>query len=166
MPVENERTLGERLDDLTIEASVKTALMLNENIRARDISVKSYRGEVSLSGLAHSAAEFELARKIADDVEGVISVKNTLTLSGGGVDSGETEPEKLDDSTIEAQVRAALMVNRNIDYTEIEVASREGVVTLSGMVRSGAEKDLVERIAESCWGVKKVANEVRIRQDT
>lgn len=160
---QNQRTLGEKLDDLTTEAAVKTALTLNENIRARDINVTCFRGAVVLDGSVNSPAEYELARKLADDVDGVVSVNNRLKLSGGET-TDSSAAMKVDDARVVAQVRAALMVNRNIDSTEIEVTSRNGVVTLTGLVHSGAEKDLVQKIAEGCRGVKGAVNEIRIRQ--
>jgi osmotically-inducible protein OsmY len=162
-----EPTLGERLDDLTIEASVKTALMLNTNVSARNIGVDSDRGHVLLTGKVASPAEAELARKIADDVEGVASVEFKLALE----DETATETEggkksfveKVDDVRVSAQVNAALMVNRNLDASEIEVASEGGVVRLSGIVHSGAEKDLAQKVAEDCWGVKSVDNQLRVK---
>lgn len=164
-PQARDRTLGERLDDLTIEAAVKTALILNENVNARRIGVKSNRGHVVLTGKVDTAAEAELARKIADDVEGVVSVEFKLALEETAEPgSVKSIVEKVDDARVVAQVRAALMVNRNLDSSEIEVSSRGGVVTLSGIVRSGAEKDLAQKVAEDCWGVKGVVNELRIKQ--
>ncbi len=158
-----ERTLGERLDDLTIEASVKTALALNEYVRSRKISVSSNRGHVVLEGKTSSAAEAELARKIAEDVEGVRSVEFKLAL----VEASEEQPsrsilQKVDDVRVSALVRAAFMVNRNLDSSEIEIVSENGIVRLNGIVRSGAEKDLAQKIAEDCKGVKAVDNELRI----
>lgn len=164
LPLSRERTLGERLDDLTIEASVKTALMLNENVNARRIGVSSNRGRVILKGKVASPAEAELARKIADDVEGVILVEFKLALEGAARKGDDKSiMGKVDDARIVAQVRAALMVNRNIDSSEIEVASKGGVVKLRGIVQSGAGRDLAQKIAEDCWGVKAVSNELRIK---
>jgi osmotically-inducible protein OsmY len=160
-----ESTLGERLDDLTIEASVKTALMLNENVRARHIGVDSSRGHVLLTGKIASPAEAELARKIADDVEGVRSVEFKLELEEETKDESGKKSfvEKVDDARVVAQVRAALMVNRNLDASEIEVASEGGVVRLNGIIHSGAEKDLAQKIAEDCWGVESVENQLRVK---
>ncbi|GAB4346321.1 MAG: BON domain-containing protein [Candidatus Abyssubacteria bacterium] len=163
-PPKHERTLGERLDDLTIEASVKTALLLNEHVSARNIGVRSDRGAVVLTGTVISPVEAELARKIAEDVEGVTMVQTNLELAQIEDDpEGRKLAEKVDDARIVVQVRAALMVNRNIDSTEIEVSSRDGVVTLTGIVHSGAEKDLAQKITEDCWGVSGVINELRIK---
>ena len=162
-PIERARTLGERLDDLTIEASIKTSFMLNENVKARDIRVNSLRGRVTLTGAFASPAEAELARKIAEDVEGVISVETKSKIEEAEGEAGDRSLiRKVDDARIVAQVRAALMVNRNVDSTEIEVSSHEGMVTLTGIVRSGAEKDLAHKIAEDCRGVRGVINELRI----
>jgi osmotically-inducible protein OsmY len=159
-----ERSLGERLDDLTTEAAVKTALLLNENVSARDIGVKAERGLVTLTGAVKTPAEAELARKIAEDVEGVVSVRFAIEVEGPpGTDKERSVLEKVDDARVVAQARAAFMVNRNIDSSEIEVSSLDGAMTLTGIVRSGAEKDLAQKIAEDCWGVKSVANELRIK---
>jgi len=165
-PMTHERTFGERLDDLTIEASVKTALILNENVNARRIGVSSHRGHIILEGKVDSPVEAELARKIADDIDGVVAVELKLSLEGAPEEKGKRSiVEKVDDTRVVAQVRAALMVNRNLDSSEIEVSSRGGVVTLSGIVGSGAEKDLAQKVAEDCWGVKGVVSELRIMQE-
>lgn len=162
---EPERTLGERLDDLTIEASVNTALMLNENVNARAIAVKSERGNITLTGTVLSPAEAELAKKIAEDVEGVVSVTLALDFEEKTQRAGDRSIlEKVDDARVVTQVRAALMVNRHIDSSEIEVSSGSGVVTLAGIVRNGAERDLAYKIAEDCWGVQRVVNELRIKK--
>ncbi len=162
---EPERTLGERLDDLTIEASVNTALMLNENVSSRAIAVKSDRCRVTLTGTVVSPAEAELAKKLAEDVEGVVSVVLAVDFKEKPSQGGDRSIlEKVDDARIVTQVRAALMVNTNIDSSEIEVSSRDGVVTLSGIVSDGAEKDLAYKITEDCWGVQRVVNELRIKK--
>ena len=164
----SERTLGERLDDLTIEAAVKTALILNENVNARKIGVSSERGHVILTGKVTAPAEAELARKIAEDIEGVTFVEFRLALEKAAAEKkkkegGDSVVQKVDDVRIVAHVRAAIMVNRNLDSSEIEIESKNGAVRLSGIVYSGAEKELAQKIAEDCWGVKTVANELRIR---
>jgi len=166
----SERTLGERLDDLTIEAAVKTALILNENVNARKIGVSSKRGHVILTGKVTAPAEAELARKIAEDIEGVTFVEFRLALEAAAAEKkkkkkegGDSVVQKVDDVRIVAHVRAAIMVNRNLDSSEIEIESKNGAVRLSGIVYSGAEKELAQKIAEDCWGVKTVANELRIR---
>jgi len=161
---ERARTLGERLDDLTIEASIKTSFMLNESVKARDIEVNSHRGRVILDGTFGSPAEAELARKIAEDVEGVLSVETKVRIEEAGEETEDRSiMQKVDDARIVAQVRAALMVNRNVDSTEIEVVSHEGMVTLTGIVHSGAERDLALKIAEDCRGVRGVISELRIK---
>ena len=138
--------------------------MLNNNVKAHSINVSSNRGAVTLTGTVDSPAEAELARKIADDVEGVASVENKLqTKAGDEKPADRSVGEKVDDARIVVQVRAGLMVNRNIDSSEIEVSSKNGIVTLTGIVRNGAEKDLAQKVAEDCWGVKGVSNELRIK---
>ncbi len=165
-PSARERTLGEKLDDLTIVASVKTALLLNQNIKAHNIEVSSNRGAVALGGNVESPAVAELARKIAEDVDGVVSVETEFGSQAPDKEAADRPlMKKVDDARVVAQVKAALMVNRNIDSSEIEVSSGDGIVTLTGIVHSGAEKDLAHEIAKDCWGVQGVVNELRVKQE-
>jgi len=51
----------------------------------------------------------------------------------------------------------------SIDATEIGVTARDGVVTLSGAVKSYAEKLTAERDTKRVHGVKAIANDIEIR---
>jgi hyperosmotically inducible protein len=70
--------------------------------------------------------------------------------------------EVLTDTAITAQVKTKLLANRNVPGTDIEVNTDEGTVTLSGTVRSGAEKDLADCITKHSKGVEKVNNELTV----
>lgn len=157
-----ERSLGEKIDDLTLSASVRTALSLYENLPTKDIKVKTFRSTVTLEGFIYSEAQKELAEKVARDVEGVVKVDNNLAIQAPGQGEGKegARPwrERLDDTWIEAQVKSSLLLNRNIEGLKIDVEVKEGVVTLKGQVPTGAHRDLAEKIAEGVKGVKEVKN--------
>jgi osmotically-inducible protein OsmY len=75
-----KRTVGQKIDDASITAQVKITLLYHRSTSALNTSVKTKRGVVTLSGKAKSGAEMDLAAKFANDVNGVKSVNNRMTI--------------------------------------------------------------------------------------
>lgn len=73
-------SLGEQVDDSVITSKVKASLLAQKNLKSLDIHVKTVHRVVYLSGWVDSAAQKNLALKLAREVEGVKSVKNGLTI--------------------------------------------------------------------------------------
>jgi osmotically-inducible protein OsmY len=67
------------------------------------------------------------------------------------------------DLDIKRDVEAELQSNPDIDATDIAVAVRNGVVTLTGYVRSYAQKWEAEQTAKRVAGVVGVANDIEVR---
>jgi osmotically-inducible protein OsmY len=75
-----KQTVGEKIDDASITAQVKMTLLYHRSTSALKTSVTTKRGVVTLSGKAKNAAEKDLATKFANDVNGVKSVNNKMTI--------------------------------------------------------------------------------------
>lgn len=75
-----KQTVGQKIDDASITAQVKMTLLYHRSTSALNTSVKTKRGVVTLSGKAKSGAEMDLAAKFANDVNGVKSVNNRMTI--------------------------------------------------------------------------------------
>lgn len=69
---------GEYLDDASITAKVKTALLQDEVVKGLDIQVETFKRTVQLSGFVNTASEKQRAEAIARDVAGVRFVKNDI----------------------------------------------------------------------------------------
>jgi osmotically-inducible protein OsmY len=67
------------------------------------------------------------------------------------------------DIDIKRDVEAELRSNPDIDATDIAVAVKNGVVTLTGYVRSYLQKWEAERTAKRVAGVVAVANDIEVR---
>lgn len=67
------------------------------------------------------------------------------------------------DTLIRDDVLFELKWDPKITSTDIAVAVKDGVVTLSGYVSSYWEKDAVEKAAKRVYGVKAVANDVEVK---
>ncbi len=68
------------IDDSTITAKVKSALIDDDATKAGDINVKTRDGVVELSGFVSSEAQKAAATRVAQSVKGVKSVKNALSV--------------------------------------------------------------------------------------
>ena len=80
-PAKGERTAGEKMDDASITAHVKTALSAHRSTSAVKTKIETKLGEVTLTGIANNAAEKSLVTKLVSDIKGVTSVKNEMTIA-------------------------------------------------------------------------------------
>jgi len=73
-----QESTGEFLDDSVITTKVKAAIFNEPDLKTLDISVKTVKGEVELSGLVSSKSDVSKAAEVARGVIGVKSVRNEL----------------------------------------------------------------------------------------
>jgi len=156
--------------DARIEFNVKAALFFHRSVSATKTTVSVNDGIVTLSGTAASQAQKELTEAYAKDVDGVKGVKNEMTLGTETPREQPVEPttrtvgEVIDDASITAQVKSALLTHRSTGMLKTKVATRQGVVTLSGEARNQAEKDLVTKLSSDIHGVKSVVNKMEVKE--
>lgn len=74
------RDMGDKIDDASITAQVKGSLAVSRSASAIRTEVTTREGVVTLRGEAKSAAEKELAGRIAKDVRGVRDVNNEIVV--------------------------------------------------------------------------------------
>ena len=67
------------------------------------------------------------------------------------------------DSYITTKVKATLAADKGTKARDIHVDTKDGVVMLSGMVGSTAEKELAEKDAKKIKGVVQVRNDLTIQ---
>ena len=73
-------TMGEKIDDASITAQVKMTLLSHRSTGVLRTKVETTDGVVTLGGQARNAAEKDLATKVVEDVHGVKSVVNNMTI--------------------------------------------------------------------------------------
>lgn len=71
---------GEYIDDSAITTKVKAALFNEPTLKASQINVETFKGEVQLSGFVESQAAIDKAVVVTKGVKGVTSVKNDMRL--------------------------------------------------------------------------------------
>jgi len=77
---ESRSGTGEFFDDSVITTKVKAAIFQDEDLKVLEISVKTYKGIVQLSGFVSSNAAAQKAVMVAGSVQGVKSVKNDMQI--------------------------------------------------------------------------------------
>ena len=146
--------------DAWLVTKVKTTLLFHKNVSAMtEVSAKD--GIVTLRGTADNKAEKDLTTEYAKDVEGVKDVNNEMTISGAPKKKA-TLGEKIDDASITAEVKLALLSHRSTSAVHTRVETRNGVVSLSGKARNTAEIDLVTKYVSDIKGVKRVRNHMTV----
>lgn len=158
-PTRTQKSAGEQIDDTVLLAKVKAALIADPVAEAHEINVEVFRGIVQLNGFVETSAEKSRAGKVARDVGGVKDVKNNLTVKH----EGETVGAVIDDATVTAKVKAALIDSSRTKAYQIEVETQKGVVQLSGFVDDASAKSAAVEIARSVAGVKSVINDIDVK---
>jgi len=80
-PAQPDQTTGEKIDDASITAQVKSSLMSHRSTSALKTKVETTNGAVTLSGVAKNDAEKSLVTKLVTDINGVTSVINNMTIA-------------------------------------------------------------------------------------
>jgi osmotically-inducible protein OsmY len=80
-PAIPSETIGDKIDDASITAQVKSSLMSHHSTSALHTTVSTTDGVVTLSGIAKNDAEKSLVTKLVTDINGVTSVINNMTIA-------------------------------------------------------------------------------------
>jgi hyperosmotically inducible periplasmic protein len=82
---------------------------------------------------------------------------------GGGGSAAKPVSATLDDATITTRVKTVLLNDPNVGAQQIDVNASDGVVTLSGVVKSQPEVDRAVELARKVGGVKDVKTSLEVK---
>ena len=117
-------------------------------------------GRLIQNGKSDSAQPLLAGR--LNTLKGVLRVTNGMTVVKTPAKADETAFETIDDASITAQVKVALLLHRSTSSVNTKVGTTDGVVTVSGMAKNAAEETLVTKLATDISGVKSVVNNMTI----
>lgn len=151
--------------DAWLTGKVEMAYTLNEHLNPFEIDTDVRSGVVTLSGMVESDIIRELAGEIAKGIDGVVDVNNDLEVgiseratANSAAEERRNFPTWFDDATTTAAVKSKLVANSSTNGLQIDVDTREDVVTLSGSVESEEQKALAGELARNTGDVKGVRN--------
>lgn len=154
------RSTGEVMDDTSIAARTKSALLADPVTDGLNIDVEVDRNRVQLNGFVDSQAQITRASEIARAISGVASVDNNLRISDGG---DREVGVYVGDKALLTQVKAALANDPAVQSLKVDVEVNRSEVSLGGFVDSDAERNAAVAAARTVAGVTKVVNNLTVR---
>lgn len=160
------------VQNASMGARVKSNLLWNQETSGMDINVDADGSTVTLSGTVSSDIEKKLAVQLAENTSGVHHVNDNLLVGKENTDTtvgqkvGQTieKTEKMaSDGWITTKVKSRLLFDKETDGLDINVTTKNAVVTLEGPVSNKLEKDHAVKIAENTVNVKKVIDKLHIK---
>jgi osmotically-inducible protein OsmY len=148
--------------DAWIAWKIRGQLLVSANVSAADTTVAVQNGYVTLGGTADNQAQKDLTGVYAKDIDWVKSVKNEIVVNSPP-STGETVGNKMDDASITSQVKFSLLSHKSTSAFKTKVTTTDGVVDVSGVAGSDAEKSLVAKLAMDVRGVKSVTNDMTVK---
>jgi osmotically-inducible protein OsmY len=162
------------IKDAWLHGKLESSLLFNEHLNSFDIDTDVKNGTAYLRGAVESDIDRDLAGEIAKSINGVTKVENELV-----VDKTKAAMSKDDEAakerqgfkqsvinaTLTARIKSQLLMNGNTGGMAINVDSKQGVVTLSGVVKSDEERDLAVRLASNTNGATSVTDRLVVKSD-
>jgi hyperosmotically inducible periplasmic protein len=154
----SERSYGEMVDDMGTTSVIKSKLLWSKHADGLNTNVDTQRGKVTLTGTASSKEAQVFAGQLAQNTKGVVSVENRLEVvvpKAEEVSTGSVG-EEISDTWITTKVKSTFLYSRQVTGHEISVATKDGVVTLTGHLMSQQERSMAIELAQGLRGVKEV----------
>ena len=161
--------------DEWIAMKIRSRLLVKANVSFTSTKVDVRNGVVYLTGTADNIAQKQLTEEYVKDIDGVRSVTNDIqvvdkdsahVVANSSYDKDHNSMgEKIDDSSITAQVKYELFSHRSTSALKTKVNTNNGNVVISGDASNDAEKDLVTKLAKSVRGVESVDNNMVVRNN-
>ncbi|MDW7761400.1 MAG: BON domain-containing protein [Acidobacteriota bacterium] len=154
--------IPEKNSDAWIQTRVKNMLLLHRNLDSDNIVVDVKDGLVTLHGEVGSQAERGLTAEYVKDVEGVKDIENKLTVATSPKKKSRTVEEYIDDASVKSQIKLMLLFHRGTNPLRTNIIVDRGVVTVSGVAKNAAERELVNKRIEDIRGVVRIDNRMTI----
>jgi len=143
---------GEERSDTDLAFAVRNAL--EWDVLVPDVRIRSTvsKGHVTLEGDVDYAHERDDAARAVKNLRGVRSVSNLIAV----------KPPIVSEPALRASIEAALARRAEREAQQLSLHIDKGVVTISGIVRSTAEKAAVLGTVRGTAGVLRVDDELRL----
>jgi hyperosmotically inducible protein len=162
-----------KISDDQLKQRVDKALDSDPALKDSNIGVQSVNnGVVLLSGKAKSLSDAYRAVEDASRVEGVVRVASEIESPDeladeelwreGDYDAAAYSTSTARDRWITTETKLRLMANTDTPAFDINVDTRDGIVTLFGVVDSQLAKDQATAEARKVGGVRQVVNDLQI----
>ena len=154
------RSLGTQIDDSIMEKNLITRLTMEEKKYFLSIKTKVLDGRIFITGKVDNPEEKLKITKIAWETSGVRSVRNDIKIR-----EKFNFKQSAKDTLITSQLRAALIVNKNIKSSNYQIDTYKKNIYIYGIARNRDELDIVVDEANSILDVNKVIASILLVED-
>lgn len=152
----DERTIGTMLDDSVLSTTVKSKMIADEFVKARNIDVDVLNSVVFLIGVVESTSQKRMAADIVRGVEGVKRVENQLIVGK------TTTAQVLNDTFLTSKIKTELLKAPDIRSSNIDVDTHNNVVTLTGILKTRQEKNEALYIVKTVVGNREIVDNLSV----
>jgi osmotically-inducible protein OsmY len=152
---------SQKSSNVSYKDSVQKAL---EQADLKDVKVSedNDKNTITLSGTLHSADAKQQAGQVAQAAAGNRIVANEIGIEPVGVESEAKDIASNVDSAIEKNYKASLIA-QGLDKQNIDYSAKNGVLTLTGKVKTAKQRTLAEQTAANVPNVNQVLNQIEVR---
>ncbi len=154
------RSLGTQIDDSIMEKNLITRLTVEEKKYFLSVKTKVLDGRIFITGKVDNPEEKLKITKIAWETSGVRSVRNDIKIK-----EKFNFKQSVKDTLITSQLRAALIVNKNIKSGNYQIDTYKKNIYIYGIARNRDELEIVVDEANSILDVNKVIASILLVED-
>ena len=154
------RTLGTQIDDSIMQKNLQARLVLTDKKYLVKISVKVLDGRIFLGGKVDEGEEKLKITKMAWETKGTRSVKNNISIK-----QEFSFKNVAKDVLITAQLRTALILNKNIKAANFNIDTVNQKTYIFGIARTEDEKREIIQEAKQIVDLKELVTSILFISD-
>jgi osmotically-inducible protein OsmY len=155
-----EKGFSTSVSDGVIEAKLTDKFIQTDASLVTGVEKSVNNGSVLLTGKVETIEQKLLATRLSWEIKGVREVINEVQVTQGG-----TLKDKAKDLAASAQLRAALIGDKDVSSLNYSIDVVNGIVYLSGVAADEQEKERVIAHAQELRFAKKVVNYIILESD-
>jgi osmotically-inducible protein OsmY len=149
-------------NDTSYKESVQRALE-QADLKAVAVSEDRSKNTITLSGKLHSEEAKQQAAQVAQAAAGTRIVANEISVQPVGLESQAKEINNNMDDAIEKNFKAAIIA-QGLDKQSIDYKAKNGLLKLSGKVKTTQQRQQAEEIAQAVPNVAQVLNQIEVKR--
>ena len=154
------RTLGTQIDDSIMQKNLQARLALTEKMYLVKISVKVLDGRIFLGGSVDKPEEKLKITKMAWETKGARSIKSNIVIK-----QKFSIKNFAKDLLISSQLRAALILNKNIKAANFNIDTINQKTYIFGIAHSEDEKKEIVQEAKQIVDLKELVTSILLVSD-
>ena len=154
------RTVGTQIDDSIMQKNLMSKLVLRDKSYLLSVKAKVLDGRIFITGKVEDPEEKLQITKLAWETKGVRSVRNDVKIK-----EEFNFKQSAKDLLITSQLRAAIVVNKNIKSSNYNIDTYKKKIFIYGIAQNKDERDLVLKEAKQILDVKNVVASILLVED-